>query len=501
LRLCLLAALAAGLVLTLRAPAKPVYALPNPTFCYAVADNGLSTTPDSLIQVERDGSAETLINANVGVANIEAIAFQPGTDTLYAANGGQLGTLNLGTGAFGAVGGGFGSGDGALGNIAFDDIDSLTFDPLTGVMYGTHRRQTGTDLDLLIQIDPGTGAHVPDAFGAGVDYVAIPAIGALDDIDDIAIDPIDGQMYGIANDGGVNDELVTINKFTGAIASVGPFNVDDVEGLGFFNDGTLYATTGDNFPPGVDGIPDTLYQADKTSGAAAFVRTFTNGSDFEALDCLVADVNTITGTVFLDTNENGGLYEFGTDDPEQGVTVRLYRDTNGDGQVDGGDILIQTQVTDPTGFYSFTVGAAGPFVLDIDPGDLPADNVLTTDNLEAANFVNTGPAFSEFGQTDPFNDFGYRLPQPHRGRGGGPQATPTPTPTPVPEVEPPSPPEPEPPSFPAPDPTATPIVIVPGLPKTGAPPGASGLVRIVAGILIAIGMIAGGVVLRRRRTD
>jgi hypothetical protein len=514
LRLFLLAALVVGLVLTFRAPAQRVYALPSPTFCYAVADNGTSVAPDSLLRIERDGTADTLIAANVGVTNIEAIAFQPGTDTLYAANGGQLGTLDLVTGAFSAVGGGIGAGNGALGPITFNDIDSLTFDPLTGIMYGTQRREAAAgDPDLLLQINPATGAVIPGVWPGGDDYVVIPNIVAggitLDDVDDIAIDPWDGQMYAIINEiGGTDDELVILNKATGAIAAdIGPFfdgvaNVNDMEGLGFFNDGVLYATTGDNGPAATN---DRLWQIDKGTGNATLISGFSAGSDFEAIDCLVADVNTITGTVYLDTNENGGLYEPGTDVPEQGVTVRLYRDANGNGQVDGGDILLQTQDTDAAGFYSFTVAATGPFVLDIDPGDLPADNIMTTDNLEDANFVNTGVAFSEFGQTDPDNDFGYRLRAPGGGGGGGgAQDTPTPAPeptsVPVPEVGPISPPGPEPVSLPTTIPAAAPMG-GPGLPKTGAPPGAFGLVRIVTGVLLAIGMITGGVVLLRRRTD
>ena len=64
--------------------------------------------------------------------DIEAIAFQPGTNILFAANGGTLGTLNQATGSFTAVGGPFGSCDTGPTTVPLVDVDGLTFDPTTG---------------------------------------------------------------------------------------------------------------------------------------------------------------------------------------------------------------------------------------------------------------------------------------------------------------------------------------------------------------------------------
>lgn len=83
-----------------------------------------------------------------------------------------MGTLSLTTGLFTPTSSIFGTGDGSLGSITFGDVDGLAFDTFNGTLYGSHRRGGAADADdLLIQIDPSTGAHIPDAFGAGIDYV------------------------------------------------------------------------------------------------------------------------------------------------------------------------------------------------------------------------------------------------------------------------------------------------------------------------------------------
>ena len=58
------------------------------------------------------------------------------------------------------------------------DVDSLAFDPATGILYAVARREdlannANTLRDLLFQINPATGLRVANAFGAGVDLSLI----------------------------------------------------------------------------------------------------------------------------------------------------------------------------------------------------------------------------------------------------------------------------------------------------------------------------------------
>ena len=357
--------------------------------CYSVADynDTLNNGSDTLTKIDRLTGAEVSVGGT-GTNNIEAIAYSPLTNTLYATDAGAFGRINTSTGNFVEIG--------TVGS-SFGDIDGLTVDPYTGQVYGSVRRTNGS-ADLLIEINPTTGQFIPGAFNGNDSVpIQIPTGTTLDDIDDITIDPEDGQLYGIANqDGGTDDAYVRINRTDGTTNRIGSFNIRDVEGLTAFNDGNIYMTTGNR---GLSATNDTFFSVDKASGQANTIDSapLNVGSDYESVACLTGPPNAVSGRVFLDGNNNG------TNDSESGtenVTVELYRDVNNDGTVDDGDILLTTQATNSDGDYNFLFAATGAYVLAIDPATLPAGNTLTTDNLETANL--NGLALSD---TD--NDFGY----------------------------------------------------------------------------------------------
>ena len=274
-------------------------------FCYVVADSG-GGPPGNDLLTEVDttdfnpATNETNIGSGTGTSRIESIAFQPGATSttvgpLYAANASQLGTLNLTTGVFTATSSPFGTGDGALGPLAFTDIDGLAFDASTDILYGSHRRGGAGNDDVLIQIDPATGAHIPDAFGIGIDYVVITSTAAvgLGDIDDISVDPSNTVMYASANNGGTGDRLVIVNKFTGAVTDVGPFGVADMEGLSFDDNGQLWGTTGS---AGLAAERNSLYEINVSTAAATSPRPLDNGSDYESVACHKTSTATPTPT-------------------------------------------------------------------------------------------------------------------------------------------------------------------------------------------------------------
>ncbi len=251
--------------------------------CYLVADSGGGNGGNDLLTridtADFDSATnETNIGSGTGTSAIEAIAFNSATGEVYAADAGRLGVLSLTTGVFQGRPQTFGTGSGTFNgstvtNINFTDIDGLTYDATTGAMYGVHARG-GTD--VLIQIDMTTGAHVPNAFGASLDYVPIPPIGGNTITDDIAIDPITGTMYAAVNGGGVTDRLIRINKLTGATTDISAITVPDIEGLGTDRTGQLWGTSG------TQGI---LYEINKITGVGSNGRAINNGGDYEAVDC------------------------------------------------------------------------------------------------------------------------------------------------------------------------------------------------------------------------
>lgn len=246
--------------------------------CYLVADagggnggNDLFTSVDTADF--NPATNETSIGAGTGTSSIEAIAFNSASGVVYAADANRLGTLSTASGVFQPLPQAFGTGGGSLGNITFSDVDGLTYDASTGVLFGSHRRSGS---DVLIQVDMATGTHVPNAFGAGLDYVPIQPVLGNSLVDDIAVDPTTGVLYAAVNSGGSTDRLIIVNKVTGATTDVALITVPDIEGLGTDPSGQLWGTSG------TQGI---LYEIDKVNGAGSNGRAIDNGGDYEAVDC------------------------------------------------------------------------------------------------------------------------------------------------------------------------------------------------------------------------
>jgi uncharacterized repeat protein (TIGR01451 family) len=365
------------------------------SICYLVADSN-----DRLVRVDINTGAEVNIGP-VGVLDIEAIAYWPITNTLYAADANRLGTLNTTTGAYTNIGS-FGSGSGSAGTKNFTDVDGIAFNPFTGELYGSVR--DGDDVapeDLLIKINPTTGARVANAFGPGIDYLVIKtsATTGFTEVDDIAFDPTTGFLYGIANQGSTSaDKYVRINPADGTTTLVGGFGVSDMEGLTAFNDGSFYGSTGD--AGSVVSARNSFYRVNKTTGQATKISQLSIGADYESITCLTGPPNRITGTVFLDPDLSGTLNA--GDSGTLNAAVRLYRDSNGNGLVDGADILITTQNSASNGTFNFLFASNGAFVLDVNPATLPpTNNVFTTDNIEVADFG------TSLNVTDANNNFGH----------------------------------------------------------------------------------------------
>lgn len=258
--------------------------------CYAIGDSGNVLTMIDTSDINPVTNEVTI--GSTGVNNINALAYDCTTATLYAVNGGVFGSIDRATGAFSAIGT-IGSGSGALGSVNFNNISGLAFDKSTGTLYASHATGGG-NTDVLFQINRSTGAAVPHAFDPGVDYVTI---GNISDISDIAIDQTTGNLYGV-NFASTPDQLVQINTSTGATTLL-PNNLgmDNMVGLGSDGAGGLWGTTQTS---------QQIYAVSPTSGSAAGARTINNDNNYVAVDCVLnclqkqADVG-ITKTVSTTT--------------------------------------------------------------------------------------------------------------------------------------------------------------------------------------------------------
>lgn len=318
--------------------------------CYLAGD-----TQDLLTSVNTsDANAatnETTIGG-FGVPDVETIAWDSSNGILYAADADQLGTVNVANGTYTNIGA-FGTADeGSLGSIALTDVDGLAWDARTNTLYGA-ARIGGVDNFVIFQIDPATGAHIDKAFGDPDgdgdldDYVEIQTLGGLDRHDDIAVDPVSGQMYATASTAQTAaSSLIAVNKFTGAATLRGAMGFSQVQGLDFGATGTLYGSVGTDAAGS-----GRVIRINTATGAGSNAIVVNNADNYEGITCpldapelgsdlqIVKDVDqaaanrgdTLTYTLTLDNNGAGDANNvqvtdilpagltFVSDTPSQGV--------------------------------------------------------------------------------------------------------------------------------------------------------------------------------------
>jgi Family of unknown function (DUF6701) len=269
----------------------PTFPPPVAGTCYAVSD---STNELVLVKSSGIGAGSGTLIGSVGVPDIEAATYDTSANVLYAADADQLGWLNPTTGTFTALIATFGTGTGNVGSVNFNDVDGLTYDITNDKIYGSMARGGN---DVIIEINKISGAHVPLAFNGGTDdYLEIT--GASGEVDDIAINPLDGKIY-IVTDG--SPEFYEVDLTTGAATSMGNISgATDIEGMDFDDNGVLYGTTG----------AGALFEIPIVNNPAAIAigSGFGIGGDYEALSC-VFGIGTfdpqICSTSFLTDDMNG----------------------------------------------------------------------------------------------------------------------------------------------------------------------------------------------------
>ncbi|MEZ5007125.1 MAG: metallophosphoesterase [Chitinophagales bacterium] len=363
--------------------------LGNTSMCVAAAEDGF----DELHIINRFNGANTFVGAFGGSRSIEAIAFSQNADSLFAVDGDSLGLVDFTTGRFESFGTRIGSGDGSLGSYTFSDIDGLAFDMQRSVLWATERRVGSPD--ILLVIDHTTGLLVQDYFGAGVDYLVTSGAGMLNDLDDIAVNPNTGNLFAMNNDGGTTTNLIEIDATTGVVTVINSTGLNDMEGQGFHNDGRFYSTSGRVGSPS-----SVFYEVDTLTAALTPVGYFLSGGDFEGCDCKSGPYfSFLEGIVFSDLDENG-VFD-GSDVLDEGVTVYLYEDLDGDSVITVADLLIDSIDTDSQGSFFFGVNRKGVFLVNFDMADVPVGSTLTTPEVQEARFTSNGNFDSD-------NNFGYR---------------------------------------------------------------------------------------------
>jgi uncharacterized repeat protein (TIGR01451 family) len=252
-------------------------------------------------------------------------------------------------------------------NGADDDLDSVPFN--TSFTYIIRVQNNGTtDADSV---------NLSDSIPEGLNFVSV----TIDAGDTTSINPYGtGDVTRVCSFDNLADRLnCNLYKVSTAEGSSDPIDI------------TVTVT------PVLSGtIPNTAVVTSTTADS-----NIANNSESEETIVTGGAGNTISGTVFIDKNDNG-VYNAGTDTPDQDITVRLYRDANNDNAIDANDVLLATTSSAVDGTYSFVTSLTGNFVVavDITDGDLPSNATWTTAQVLDATL----------GASDTGNDFGYKTP-------------------------------------------------------------------------------------------
>lgn len=368
--------------------------------CYTVADgNGV------LYNFNKFTGGPSSVGST-SISSPEASTLNLIGDSLFVIDNDEFGYVDLSTGNFTTVNSSFLTTvlGGEDGNIVIDDIDAMTVDN-EDVFWIASRDNNDIDPSYLAKINRD-GSFIENAFGVGVDYIKFKGPSGFPSVlDAMAYDPIEDILYACANDGSGNpsfNNLMAIDPSTGVGTFIGNFNIGDVEGLGFDGEGNMYATTGTSSNTASN--RNSFFSVNKRTAIAAKVFSFSAGTDFETCDCVIGYKNTIKGTVYFDADESA--FQNNGEGGYEGVTVNLYYDENNNGVYDPGtDGFVRSTETNSLGQYVlFDAWESGTlnYVITIDQADLPSGASLTTDDVEAASF-------SSGGNTDLYNDFGYKL--------------------------------------------------------------------------------------------
>lgn len=258
----------------------------NSNSCYAIGKTSQSV--DELFKY--DNSLNNWINIGItGTNNINALAVDPLTKTIYAAKGGRLGNIDPNTGLFTEIATIGVNITGPLGNIDINNIKGLSYDAVSQQLFAIHH--ISGNQDVLLKIDPSTGTIISKAFksetGAMTDYQPVEILNmsglSFSDISDIAIHPHTGELFAIYNSG--FESCVAILDKNTAIIDVQPAMVSNknLQGLGFTNKAKLFATASN-----VSSGESNFYYVDFFENIASSDIQISNGgtiTEFTAFSC------------------------------------------------------------------------------------------------------------------------------------------------------------------------------------------------------------------------
>ncbi|MBK8701075.1 MAG: T9SS type A sorting domain-containing protein [Saprospiraceae bacterium] len=288
----------------------------------------------------------------------------------------------------------------ALGFYQFNDLVPGTYTVVVGKPAGyefTPNDRGGDDTEDS-DSNPATGVMPAEVLVSGeINLTYDAGLYKPASIGDFVWEDMNGNGIQEPGEPGLEDVVVLLNGTTGTGQPFDAITITDVTGFyefanlapGIYNltFGTLtnYAFTIKDAPGSTDVNDSDVNPADGQAGP----ETLVSGEHNPTYDAGLFELASIGDRVWLDANGNG-LQDVG----EVGVNnipVKLYRDTNGDGNPDGASILTTSTQTTPSGdgYYLFSSLAPGKYLVGF---ELPSGYLLTQEDITGfttdANDVN-----------------------------------------------------------------------------------------------------------------
>jgi len=291
-----------------------------------------------------------------GVSNrLDAIAMSPVNGIMYASANGQSSsasnnniiTIDMSTGV-GTL----------IGNAGVGDLEGMTFKNTGELLMTSGKDGSNTNNLYTINLSTGNATLIGSLSEADFETLACPCIDSsantilgkvfwdtnLDTtltLGETLKSGIQVKLYDDVNNNGIydaGDQLIDSTQTDGLGSYI--FKVSYTSGTDYF----LISTTFSDYPTGSSLTTDNIETA-----------VFSTGGNMDVANNFgYAAFNVISGTVFIDPDRDGILD--GGEFTSQGRTIKLYKDENCNGVVDGADAEVASTTTDDNGNYEFTRG-------------------------------------------------------------------------------------------------------------------------------------------------
>jgi hypothetical protein len=278
-----------------------------------------------------------------------------------------------------------GGGRGALGDVVYRRVSGLAWDssPAGSNLWITVSNDPGPA--LLAQVDVWSGRAVPDAFGAGLDYVPVGSVTnaqgvVLREVEDLVVSSLTGDIFALLGAPGSTGAVARLDRSTGVVlehAALRPR--DGITPLGQMAGLFFHPITGDLMAVSGAAGPSSnqlfrLSAQIPLTGEVEAVGTIPGTAAVQDGACYVVEPDPLAllqVSVFLDQDQDG-LHD-ANEGPQPGVAATLWVDLDENGRLNPlVDFAVFSGITSTNGVWTDVLVTSQRYVLALETNDFPS---------------------------------------------------------------------------------------------------------------------------------